>query len=93
MLSVVCTRVAELLLRDLHRDAEITQKRRVYVAKVMPRHASASRAFGGRLQDVREQLRFLQPVALPIRNHPIGVRFIASGLTSPSGRTWREGPE
>jgi hypothetical protein len=59
-------RVAELLLRDLHRDAEIVQDRRVYVAKLMPSDASESCAFGGRLQDVREQLRVSQWVAVPI---------------------------
>ena len=32
-------RVPELLLRDLHRHAEIVEQRRMTVAELMPRHA------------------------------------------------------
>ena len=42
-------RVPELLLRDLHRHAEIVEQRRVDVAELMPRNASQPRTFRGRL--------------------------------------------
>ena len=42
-------RVSELLLRDLHRHAEIVEQRRVNVAELMPRHAPEPRAFRRRL--------------------------------------------
>ena len=43
-------RVPELLLRDLHRHAQIVEQRRMNVAELMPRHASELRAFRGRLE-------------------------------------------
>ena len=42
-------RVPELLLRDLHRHAEIVEQRRMNVAELMPRHAPEPRAFRRRL--------------------------------------------
>jgi len=48
----------ELLLRDRHRHAQIIQARRVNVAELKPRHSPQSCLFGGRLQDVAQQLGF-----------------------------------
>ncbi len=42
-------RVPELLLRDLHRHAQIVEQRRMNVAELMPRHASEPCAFRRRL--------------------------------------------
>ena len=51
-------RVPELLLRDLHRHAQIVEQRRMNVAELMPRHATGSRRFGGRLQQTgRDSVR------------------------------------
>ncbi len=42
--------MTELLLRDLHRHAEVVEQRRVNVAELMPRHVSEPCSFRRRLQ-------------------------------------------
>jgi hypothetical protein len=57
-------RVVEMLacpsrfLRDLDWHAQVVQERRVNVAELMPRHSTQPHGFGGRLQDVPQQLGF-----------------------------------
>ena len=45
-------RVPELLLRDLHRHAQIVEQRRMNVAELMPRHSTEPGGFRSRLQDL-----------------------------------------
>ena len=49
-------RVPELLLRDLHRYAEVVEQGRMNVAELMPRHSTEPGPHGRGLQDLAQQL-------------------------------------
>jgi hypothetical protein len=64
-------RVSQLLLRDLHRHAQIVQGRRVNVTELMPRHSPEARGSRRWLQDVLQQLRFASRLTVAIPEQKI----------------------
>ena len=64
-------RVAELLLRDLCRDFEVVEQRRMDVPELMPRQAPEPDFPRRRLQNPRQHLRLPQRIALAIAEDQI----------------------